>query len=93
MYNILSFYMRSCSRRRDDHKTRFLSRIYVYIYIYYTYIVYIYIDTHIHNAHTDTHILLCITAGDVGGLVAPEAAACRGGDDDDTRVKHFSPDL
>jgi len=49
--------------------------------------------THAHNAHTDTHILSCITAGDVGGLVAPAAAACRGGDDDDTRVKHFSPDL
>jgi len=34
--------------------------------------------------HTHTHILYCITAGDVGGLVAPAAAAaCRGGDDDD----------
>jgi len=47
--------------------------------------------THTHNGHTDTHI--CISAGDVGGLVAPAAAACRGGDDDDTRLKHFSPDL
>lgn len=47
--------------------------------------------TYTHMGHTDTHIL-CITAGDVGGLVAPAAAACRGGDDNDTRLKHFSPD-
>lgn len=29
--------------------------------------------THTHNGHTDTHI--GISAGDVGGLVAPAAAA------------------
>lgn len=35
-------------------------------------------------------VCVCVLLwGDVGGLVAPAAAECRGGDDDDTRVKHF----
>lgn len=42
-----------------------------------------------YHYHVCMCVCVCITAGDVGGLVAPAAAECRGGDDDDTRVKHF----